>query len=117
MKHLTILRIATFVLALALVLSACGAPAPEEAPAQPEAPAATEAPAPTEAPPAAGGELQIPDIEEGKYNVALAMLSVHDDGGWSQAQYDGLQYLEANVEGVHTAYIESVAEGDRKSVV
>ena len=39
------------------------------------------------------------------------MLSVHDDGGWSQAQYDGLVYLEENVDEVHTAYIESVAEG------
>lgn len=114
MKHQMFLRILTIALAFALVLSACGQPA-EEAPA-PEAPAATEAPAETEAPveeaPAEEtGGLQIPDIEEGKFNVALAMLSVHDDGGWSQAQYDGLQYLEANAEGVHTAYIESVAEG------
>ena len=39
------------------------------------------------------------------------MLSVHDDGGWSQAQYDGLLYLEENMDNVHTAYMENVAEG------
>jgi len=113
MKHQMILRVLALALAFVLALSACG-PAATEAPAA-EAPAAeapaAEAPAETEAPAAEAGELQIPDIEEGKFNVALAMLSVHDDGGWSQAQYDGLQYLEANLPGVHTAYIESVAEG------
>jgi basic membrane protein A and related proteins len=102
-----LMRLAFIAMALVLVLAACG-PAATQAPAA-EVPAATEAPAVTEAP--AAGELQIPDIEEGKFNVAVAMLSVHDDGGWSQAQYDGLQYLEANLPGVHTAYIESVAEG------
>jgi basic membrane protein A and related proteins len=55
--------------------------------------------------------MEIPDIEEGKFNVAIAMLSVHDDGGWSQAQYDGMTYLEENMENVHTAYVENVAEG------
>jgi basic membrane protein A len=63
-----------------------------------------------DAPPAEGG-LQIPDIEEGKFNVAFVMLSNHDDGGWSQAQYDGMVYTQENVEGVHTAYMELVAEG------
>jgi basic membrane protein A len=57
------------------------------------------------------GGLQIPDIVEGKFNVAVVMLSNHDDGGWSQAQYDGLQYLLANLDGVHGAYMELVAEG------
>ncbi len=75
---------------LTLVLSACGSA--EEQPAE-------------------EGGLQIPDIEEGKFNVALVMLSTHDDGGWSQAQYDGLNYLQENVDGVHTAYMETVAEG------
>ena len=39
------------------------------------------------------------------------MLSVHDDGGWSQAQYDGLNYVMAQMPDVHAAYIENVAEG------
>jgi basic membrane protein A len=59
----------------------------------------------------AEGGLQIPDIEEGKFNVAVVMLSNHDDGGWSQAQWDGINYVQDNVDGVHTAYMELVAEG------
>ena len=39
------------------------------------------------------------------------MLSNHDDGGWSQAQWEGINYLEENMDGVHTAYLELVAEG------
>lgn len=64
-----------------------------------------------EEPAAEEGGLQIPDVEEGMFNVAFVMLSTHDDGGWSQAQYDGMVYLQENTEGVHTAYVESVAEG------
>jgi len=71
---------------------------------------ATEQPAAEEAA-AEEGALQIPDIEEGKFNVAFVMLSTHDDGGWSQAQADGMTYLLENTEGVHAAYVESVAEG------
>ncbi|MCJ7626614.1 MAG: BMP family ABC transporter substrate-binding protein, partial [Anaerolineaceae bacterium] len=55
--------------------------------------------------------LQIPEIEDGKFNVAFVMLSTHDDGGWSQAQYDGMKYVEENVDGVHAVYLETVAEG------
>ena len=32
------------------------------------------------------GELQIPDAEEGKFNVAMVLIGPHDDGGWSQAK-------------------------------
>jgi len=81
-----------------LVLAACGTPAAT----------ATQAPAATE--PAAGG-FQIPDVQEGKFNVAMVLIGPHDDGGWSQAHYEGLQYVEKNVENVHTAYIENVPEG------
>jgi len=95
----------SILLIAAMLLTAC-TPA-EEAPAA-EEPAAEEAAA--EEPAEAGG-LQIPEIEEGKFNVALVMLSNHDDGGWSQAQWDGIKYLQENVDGVHTAYMELVAEG------
>ena len=91
----------------ATLLTACGGAAP--APAQ--APAATQAPAaqPTAAPAKTG--LQIPDIEKGKFNVAYVLIGPHDDGGWSQAHYEGFQYVEKNVPNVHTAYIENVPEG------
>jgi basic membrane protein A len=82
-----------------MILAACGT-----------APAATQAPAPAATEPAAGG-FQIPDVQEGKFNVAMVLIGPHDDGGWSQAHYEGLQYVEKNVENVHTAYIENVPEG------
>jgi len=57
------------------------------------------------------GSFQIPDVEDGKFNVAMVLIGPHDDGGWSQAHYEGLQYIEKNVQGTHTAYVELVPEG------
>jgi len=95
----------------AFVLSACGggtAPATEEAAAD----------APAEEAPAAEGAYQIPTIEEGKYNVAFVYVGPHDDGGWTQAHDVGRQYVEQNVDNVHTAYVELVAEGaDAEQVI
>jgi basic membrane protein A len=85
---------------LSLILTACGG-------AQP---AATQAPQATQAPAQSGG-LQIPDVEQGKFNVAAVLIGPHDDGGWSQAHYEGLVYVEKNVPNVHVAYIENVPEG------
>ena len=61
----------------------------------------------------AGGatELQIPDVVAGKFNVAMVLIGPHDDGGWSQAHYEGLQYVCENVPDAHVAYIELVPEG------
>ena len=78
-----------------------------DAPAEPAAPEATEAPAPVED----TGGFQIPEIEEGKFNVAMVLIGPHDDGGWSQAHYEGLEYIKNNVDNVHAAYIENVPEG------
>ena len=96
----TLLKVFVLLTVLSLALSACGA----KAVATQTAPAATEAPAQS-------GGLQIPDKEEGKFNVAMVLIGPHDDGGWSQAHYEGLQYVEKNVPNVHTAYIENVPEG------
>src|SRR3989304_4441010 len=41
----------------------------------------------------------------------MVLIVPHDDGGWSQAHYEGLVYIEENVPNVHTAYIENVPEG------
>ena len=56
-------------------------------------------------------DLQIPDVEDGKFNVAMVLIGPHDDGGWSQAHYEGLQYVCENVADSHVAYIELVPEG------
>jgi basic membrane protein A len=58
-----------------------------------------------------GANLQIPDVASGKFNVAMVLIGPHDDGGWSQAHYEGLQYVCENVADSHVAYIENVPEG------
>ncbi len=89
-------------------------PAAEESAA--EESAAEEAPAEESATEA--GQYQIPAIEEGKYNVAFVYVGPHDDGGWSQAHDVGRIYVEKNVDNVHTAYVENVAEGaDSEQVI
>ncbi len=57
------------------------------------------------------GGFEIPAIQKGKFNVAMVLIGPHDDGGWSQAHYEGLQYVQEKVDNVHTAYIENVPEG------
>jgi basic membrane protein A and related proteins len=59
----------------------------------------------------AGGELQIPDAVDGKFNVAMVLIGPHNDGGWSQAHFEGLQYVCENVADAHVAYVENVPEG------
>ncbi|HYO44427.1 MAG TPA: BMP family ABC transporter substrate-binding protein [Candidatus Limnocylindrales bacterium] len=54
---------------------------------------------------------QIPEAVEGKFNVAMVLIGPHDDGGWSQAHYEGLMYVCENVAESHVAYIENVPEG------
>lgn len=61
--------------------------------------------------PAETGSFQIPDIQDGKFNVAFVLIGPHDDGGYSQAHAEGMEYVQANVPNVHTAYIENVPEG------
>jgi len=116
MNRQTLLRILTFALAFVLIASACSqAVAPQ--PAEPEEPAAPEDTAEPAAPaePAEPAEpstgFQIPEIEEGMFNVGMVLIGPHDDGGWSQAHYEGLLYVEENVPNVHVAYIENVPEG------
>jgi len=57
------------------------------------------------------GGFEIPVTKRGKFNVAMVLIGPHDDGGWSQAHYEGLVYVQENVENSHTAYIENVPEG------
>lgn len=88
--------------------AATSAPAATEPAAATSAPVATEPAAATSAP---SGSFQIPDVQEGKFNVAMVLIGPHDDGGWSQSHFEGLEYIQANVPNVHTTYIENVPEG------
>jgi basic membrane protein A and related proteins len=58
-----------------------------------------------------GASVQIPEVVAGKFNVAMVLIGPHDDGGWSQAHYEGLLFVCDNVADSHVAYIENVAEG------
>ena len=87
-----------------LILGACTAEEPTAVPAVEEP---TEEPAAEE--PSVGFE--VPAVEEGKFNVAMVLIGPHDDGGWSQAHFEGLTHLEENVPDTHIAYIENVPEG------
>jgi basic membrane protein A len=70
-----------------------------------------------EATPETVGGFEIPAVEEGKFNIAMVLIGPHDDGGWSQAHYEGLVYTEENVDNVHTAYVENVPEGTESEQV
>ena len=83
------LRLAVLLTLLALALTACGG---------------------EEAPEVVGG-FEIPTVEEGMFNVAMVLIGPHDDGGWSQAHFEGLEFVKENVSNVHIAYIENVPEG------
>jgi basic membrane protein A len=63
------------------------------------------------------GGFSIPAAEEGKFNVAAVLIGPHDDGGWSQAHFEGLEYVADNVPDVHIAYVENVPEGSESEQV
>ncbi len=83
--------ILTFVLALSLIVSACGTPAVTEAPVVEEAPAeATEAPvAATEA----------PVVPAEPFRVAVVMPSAINDLAFSQSMYDALMRIQEEMGG------------------
>jgi basic membrane protein A len=94
-------RVLSAIAIAALLISAC----------QPAAtPTAAPADQPTE-PPEQVGNFQIPAAQEGKFNVAMVLIGPHDDGGWSQAHYEGLEYIAQNMADAHVAYVENVPEG------
>ncbi len=98
-------RLLTLLMAGAVIVSACSG-------SSTSTPAASEqASSGTGCDVGAAAGTQIPEIVEGKFNVAMVLIGPHDDGGWSQAHYEGLQYVCENVENAHVAYIENVPEG------
>ena len=126
MKSQGIWRVLSFALIAVMLLAACApAAAPTEAakpvePTKAPEPAAVEptkapepaAVEPTKAPePADTSTFEIPEVVAGKFNVAWVLIGPHDDGGWSQAHYEGIEYVKKMMPDVHTAYIENVPEG------
>src|SRR2546426_190443 len=102
----TRLRLASLFAAAAIAVGACSS--------TPSAPAGSGGAAGNDCTAGAaqgGANLQIPDVVAGKFNVAMVLIGPHDDGGWSQAHYEGLQYLCQHLAGSQVAYIELVPEG------
>ena len=103
------LRLLSFLTAAVVIASACSSSGSSGSAAPSGSGAATSDCAGTGT--QGGANLQIPEVEAGKFNVAMVLIGPHDDGGWSQAHYEGLQYLCQNMPGSHIAYIELVPEG------
>ena len=55
--------------------------------------------------------MQLPETVDGKFNVGMVLIGPHNDGGWSQAHFEGLEYVCENMDNVHVAYMENVPEG------
>lgn len=103
-------KIISFILVTLLLIAACSPGGEPGAGSDINCRAETEA--------EAEGNYQIPAIIEGCHNVAFVYVGPHDDGGWSQAHDVGRLYVEESVDGVHTAYVEIVAEGaDAEQVI
>ncbi len=90
----------TVLLVFSMTLAACGDTTPPPAPEGDQPPAEEQV-----------GSYQVPAPVEGKFNVGFVYVGPHDDGGWTQAHDVGRMWAEQNMEGVHTAYVENVAEG------
>ncbi len=101
-------RLATLAAAAAIVVSGSVMTAAAQSPSA--APAASGSGCTTASATGGGTDIQLPDVEAGKFNVAMVLLGPHDDGGWSQAHYDGLQYLCAHIPDAHVAYVESIPD-------
>jgi basic membrane protein A len=93
------------VLAIGLLLSACGGPPPEPTPAPPEEPTA----APPEEP------TPEPEPVDETIKAAFVYVGPIGDHGWTFAHDQGRLYLEENVENVETTYLESVSDVDAEA--
>jgi basic membrane protein A and related proteins len=100
-------RVIAVLAVLSLVLGACAQPTAAPTTAPGTDPGTTVEPT---APTSSGG-LQLPQPREGMFNVAFVYIGPHDDGGWSQAHDEGRAFVQQNVQGVHTAYVENIPEG------
>ncbi len=109
MRIKSLWHFAALMIIFAMMITACQPqPAPTQAPEA--APVETEAP-PEEPPAEQAGGFQIPEIQDGKFNVAMVLIGPHDDGGWSQAHFEGLEDIQTMVPNTHVAYVENVPEG------
>jgi basic membrane protein A and related proteins len=110
--------IVALLLLVTLLIGACAAPAAApagEAAASESTGGGQEQPMPTPADQTTspgGEEVEAPDIEAGKFNVAFVYVGPIGDGGWTYAHNQGREYIDQELgDTVHTVYLESVPEG------
>jgi basic membrane protein A len=60
---------------------------------------------------------QIPQIQPGQFNIAYVLIGPHNDEGWSQSHYEGMQYVQEQIPNIHSVYIENVPEQDSATAV
>ena len=56
-------------------------------------------------------DAQAPIVEKDMFKVAMVVIGPNDDGGHSQAHYEGLRYVADNVPNVDVTYKENIPEG------
>ncbi len=103
-------RLATLTAAAAIVVAGSAMSAAAQSPS---APASTGSACESSA---GGDSASVPEVVDGKFNVAMVLIGPHNDAGWSQAHYEGLEYVCANVPDTHVAYVELVPEADSEPV-
>jgi simple sugar transport system substrate-binding protein len=104
----SLMTFALLAVALIMALTACGPAATTAAPAT-QAPA-TMAPA-TQAPATMAPATEAPTVAPTEFTFGMLLVGPHNDQGWSQATYDGGQYVEANVPNTKMIYLENVYSG------
>jgi basic membrane protein A len=115
----SILQVTLLLMVLAMAVSACApAATPTAAPAATQAPAATSASAATQAPAATAVQATstsqsytIPDIQSGKFNIAVVLIGYQNDGGWSQAQTEGAKSMMTADPTINVGVVEAVNPG------
>jgi len=105
------MSIALLAMTFMLVLSACG-PATTVAPAT--QPPATQPPAtqpPATQPPATATQPPVATTAPQPFIFGMLLVGPHNDQGWSQATYEGGQYVEQKIQGAKMLYLENVYSG------
>ena len=110
-------KIAGFILFCGLALTACTTQPTPLPPTRPPRPTATAELTLSELEQSFEPAFEIPQVEEGKFNVAFIYPNPIGDRGWSYAQNQGRLYVAENGENVHTAYMENVLETDVEIVI
>lgn len=106
--HSKLYKIVLLMAVFAIIISACGKKATTAAPTQPPAVQNTATVAPTAV---ATTAFQIPEIVQGKFNVAVVLIGFHADGGWSQAHTEGSQWMMTQDSTLNVQYVELVNPG------